>query len=148
MLYGSLSVVVSYGQKTVDVAESSIKVGIKAEEEVYFGFAEGDKLIFSFEEANGKEMKEVEIVEMPSSSKFLEFKTSKIDSKTINVASPADSALIKLMLGDCGTAPNVTPRMPREQCWDGDKPEENEYCVPTATVAAVQAWIAKGAPQQ
>ena len=59
MLYGSLSGVVSYGQKPIDVAESSIKVGIKAEEEVYFGFAEGDKLIFSFEEANGKEMKEV-----------------------------------------------------------------------------------------
>ena len=74
--------------------------------------------------------------------------TTKNCGKTINVASPADSALIKLMLGDCGTAPNVTPRMPREQCWDGDKPEENEYCVPTATVAAVQAWIAKGAPQQ
>jgi len=86
MLYGSLSVAVSYGQKPVDVAESSVKVGIKAEEEVYFGFAEGDKLIFSFEEANGKEMKEVEIVEMPSSSKFLEFKTSKIENKTINVA--------------------------------------------------------------
>ena len=86
MLYGSLSVAASYGQKPIDVAESSIKVGIKAEEEVYFGFAEGDQLIFSFEEANGKEMKEVEIVEMPSSSKFLDFKTSKIENKTINVA--------------------------------------------------------------
>ncbi len=86
ILYGSLSVVVAYGQKPVDVAESSIKVGIKAEEEVYFGFAEGDKLIFSFEETNGKEMKEIEIVEMPSSSKFLDFKTSKIENKTINVA--------------------------------------------------------------
>ena len=86
ILYGSLSGVVSYGQKPVDVAESSIKVGIKAEEEVYFGFAEGDQLIFSFEETNGKEMKEVEIVEMPSSSKFLDFKTSKIENKTINVA--------------------------------------------------------------
>ena len=58
MIYGSLSVVVSYGQKPVDVAESSVKVGIKGEEEVYFGFAEGDKLIFSFEETGGKEMKE------------------------------------------------------------------------------------------
>ncbi|HEU5168227.1 MAG TPA: hypothetical protein VFU29_21930 [Chitinophagaceae bacterium] len=85
MFYGLISVVASYGQKPIDVAESSIKVGIKAEEEVYFGFAEGDQLIFSFEETGGKEMKEVEIVEMPSSSKFLEFKTSKIENKTINV---------------------------------------------------------------
>lgn len=89
MLYGLLSVVVTYGQKPVDVVESSVKVGIKAEEEVYFGFAEGDQLIFSFEETGGKEMKEIEIVEMPSSSKFLEFKTSKIENKTINVARTA-----------------------------------------------------------
>ena len=86
MLYGSLSVTVACGQKPIDVVESSVKVGIKGEEMVYYGFAEGDQLIFSFEETGGKEMKEVEIVEMPSSSKFLEFKTGKIDNKTINVA--------------------------------------------------------------
>jgi len=86
LLFGSLSVAVVYGQKPVDVAESSVKVGIKGEEMVYYGFAEGDQLIFSFEETGGKEMKEVEIVEMPSSSKFLEFKTSKIENKTINIA--------------------------------------------------------------
>jgi hypothetical protein len=86
LLFGSLSVTIAYGQKPVDVVESSVKVGIKGEEIVYYGFAEGDQLIFSFEEATGKDMKEVEIVEMPSSSKFLEFKTSKIENKTINVA--------------------------------------------------------------
>jgi hypothetical protein len=86
LLYGPLSVTVAHGQKPVDVIESSVKVGIKGEEMVYYGFAEGDQLIFSFEETGGKEMKEVEIVEMPSSSKFLEFKTSKIENKTINVA--------------------------------------------------------------
>jgi hypothetical protein len=36
-----------------------VKVGIKAEEEVYYGFAEGDQLIFSFEETGGKEMKKL-----------------------------------------------------------------------------------------
>lgn len=77
--------VAAYGQKPVDVVESSIKVGIKGEEMVYYGFAEGDQLIFSFEETNGKEMKEVEIIEMPSSSKFMEYKTSKIENKTITV---------------------------------------------------------------
>ena len=58
----------AYGQKPVDVAESSVKIGIKGEEMVYYGFAEGDQLIFSFSEADGKDMKEVEIIEMPSSS--------------------------------------------------------------------------------
>lgn len=85
ILAGSLSILTSYGQKPVDVAESSIKVGIKGEESVFFGFAEGDQLIFSFEEATGKEMKEVEILEWPSSSKFMEYKTSKIENKTINI---------------------------------------------------------------
>jgi len=76
---------VALGQKPVDVAESAVKVGIKGEEEVFFGFAAGDQLIFSFEEANGKEMKEVEILEWPANSRFMDVKTSKIDNKTISV---------------------------------------------------------------
>ena len=82
MIAGLLSVFAAYGQKPIDVAETSIKVGIKGEEAVYYGFAEGDQLIFSFEEANGKDMKEVEIVEMQGSSKFMEYKASKIENKT------------------------------------------------------------------
>jgi hypothetical protein len=84
LICGLLSVV-TYGQKPLDLAESAIKVGLKAEEAVFFGFAAGDQLIFSFEEANGKEMKEVEIIEMPNSSKFMDVKTSKIENKTISV---------------------------------------------------------------
>ncbi|HYQ42670.1 MAG TPA: hypothetical protein VER11_11905 [Polyangiaceae bacterium] len=64
--------------------------------------------------------------------------------KLVNTTSPADSALVKLLLADCGG----TPRMPYHSCWDGDKPEDNPTCVPTATVDAVKAWIMKGAPQQ
>ena len=85
ILAGLLPVAATYAQKPIDLAESSIKVGIKGEESVYFGFAEGDQLIFSFEEANGKEMKEVEIIEWPSNSKFMEYKTSKLENKTINI---------------------------------------------------------------
>ena len=72
-------------QQAIDLAENVVKVGIKGEEAVYFGFAEGDQLIFSFEEANGKEMKEVEIIEMPANSRFMDVKTSKIDNKTLQV---------------------------------------------------------------
>src|SRR6188474_2191077 len=72
-------------QAPVDVVETTLKVAIMAEETFYLGFAEGDKMIFSFEEANGKELKEVEIVEMPSTSRFLEIKTSKILNKTITI---------------------------------------------------------------
>ena len=74
-----------YGQQPIDVAESAVKVGIKGEEAVFYGFAAGDQLIFSFEEAKGKEMKEVEILEMPANSRFLDMKTSKIENKTITI---------------------------------------------------------------
>jgi hypothetical protein len=67
--------------------------------------------------------------------------------KLVNTASPADSALIKLLQGDCGVAPNVTERMPWRACWD--EMDQSEYpCVPPETVAAIQEWIAKGAPAQ
>jgi hypothetical protein len=82
---GLLAGIIAYAQQPVEVVESVIKVGIKTEEAVYYGFAEGDQLIFSFEEANGKEMKEIEIVEMPSTSRFMDYKTSKIENKTIHV---------------------------------------------------------------
>ena len=72
------------GQTPVLVAESTLKVGIMSEEVFYYGFAAGDQLLFSFEESNGKELKEVEIVEMPSTSRFMEYKSKKFE-KTLSV---------------------------------------------------------------
>ena len=74
----------AFAQEPVDVTDQTIKLGGFKEEELYFGFAEGDKLIFSFEEAGNKELKEIEIVEYPSNSKFSDFKTKKTE-KTISV---------------------------------------------------------------
>ena len=74
------------GQTPVDVAESTLKVNILGEEVFYYGFAEGDKMIFNFEETNGKELKEVEILELPSASKFIDYKTSRITNKTILIS--------------------------------------------------------------
>ena len=75
-----------WSQNVIDVDESTFKIGALGGEELfYFGFAEGDKLIFNFEEINGKEIKEIEITEMPSSSKFMDYKTSFIDSKMLNI---------------------------------------------------------------
>src|SRR5688500_19757097 len=69
--------------KPIDVAETTLKIARFGEEIFYYGFAEGDKMIFSFEEANGKELKEIEIIELPSSSRFTDYKTSSIKNKTI-----------------------------------------------------------------
>ena len=82
---GLLSALGGYGQTPVDVAESTLKVGILGEEIFYFGFAEGDKLIFNFEEVNGKELKEIEIIELPSTSKFSDYKSKKIENKILNI---------------------------------------------------------------
>lgn len=85
LFIGLLSTLVCHGQTPVDVAESTLKINILGEEILYFGFAEGDQMIFNFEETNGKELKELEIVEMPGTSKSLDFKISKIVNKIIKI---------------------------------------------------------------
>jgi len=83
----SLTTFTVFGQTPIDVAEQTFKLGgLGGEEIFYFGFAENDQIVFSFEEANGKELKEIEILEYPSSSKFMDYKTSKVTNKIINVA--------------------------------------------------------------
>lgn len=71
------------GQQLIDVTEQTIRLGGTKEEELFYSFAEGDKIIFNFEELNNKELKEVEIFEYPSNSRFSDFKTSKIDNKIL-----------------------------------------------------------------
>jgi len=74
------------GQTKIDVAETTLKIGgLGGEEVFYYGFAEGDQLVFNFEEVNGKELKELEIIELPSSSKFMDYKTKKIENKVLNI---------------------------------------------------------------
>lgn len=59
----------------------------------------------------------------------------------VNKANPAESAIVKLLKGPC----NGTDRMPFQMCFEGD----TDYpCVSPDNIAAIQAWIAKGAPQQ
>lgn len=76
---------VSFCQATIDVAENTIKVAASGEQEFFYGFAKGDKLIFSIEEVNGKDLKEVEILQMPSSSLFMDYKTKKIERKVLDI---------------------------------------------------------------
>src|SRR5205085_74352 len=69
----------------IDVTEQTIKVGGMGEEAIYLAFADGDQIVFNFEEVNGKEMKEIEIAEYPSTSKFMDYKSKKIENKILNV---------------------------------------------------------------
>lgn len=81
-----LAMQTSFSQNPIDVTESTLKVPALMEETFYYGFAEGDRLIFNFEEVNGKELKELEITELPSSSKFMEYKTKKIENKSLQIS--------------------------------------------------------------
>lgn len=75
-----------FSQQPIDVTDQTIKIGGTKSEEIYLGFAAGDKIIFSFREINGKELKEIEIIEYPDNSKYSDFKTSKIENKTLSVS--------------------------------------------------------------
>lgn len=75
----------AFAQTPVTVCDQSLKIGAMGEETFYYGFAEGDQIVFDFEEVNGKELKEIEIVELPSSSKYSAFKTAKVTDKKIYV---------------------------------------------------------------
>lgn len=72
-------------QPPIEVTDNTLKVAAFGEEVFYFGFAEGDRIIFNFEEVKGKELKEIEIIEMPSSSKFMDYKTKKIENKSLDI---------------------------------------------------------------
>lgn len=77
----------SYGQQEpLDVTDQTIKLGGLKEEELYFGFAAGDKIVFNFKEADNKELKEIEILEYPNNSKFSDYKTKLVENKTITVS--------------------------------------------------------------
>lgn len=69
----------------VDVAELTIKVGLAQYEDLYYGFAEGDQIVFSLETMDGKPLKEVEIAEYPDNSKFMDYKPILIKDQIVKV---------------------------------------------------------------
>lgn len=75
----------SFAQTPIDIAENTVKVSSQTDEVFYYGFAEGDQLVFNFEEVNGKELKEIEIMFMPAHSIYMEYKSKKIVNKTIQI---------------------------------------------------------------
>lgn len=79
------SINISHAQIPIDVMESTLRIAGLGEETFYFGFAEGDKLLFNFKEVNRRELKEVEISELPRASRFMVYKSTGVENKTIDV---------------------------------------------------------------
>jgi len=77
-----------FAQEPIDLAESILKIGFNEDQILYFGFADGDQIVFDFEVIKGKTLKEIEIVELQNtSSKFMDYEVRKIDNKTISITS-------------------------------------------------------------
>jgi len=71
----------------IDVTDQTIKLsGLGGEQTLYYGFNAGDQIVFNFNEVDGKELKEVEIAEYPSPTKFADYKISQTQNKIIVVA--------------------------------------------------------------
>ena len=51
-------------QQAMEITDQTLK--ISGEENLYFGFTAGDEVVFSLEEVNGKELKEVEVLRYPN----------------------------------------------------------------------------------
>lgn len=74
-----------YAQDNITISEGTLKINGASEQEFYFGLSEGDELRFSLKEIKGKEIKEIEVVEFPSTSKYFEYKTNSVDNKAIQI---------------------------------------------------------------
>ncbi|ESU26223.1 hypothetical protein FLJC2902T_27030 [Flavobacterium limnosediminis JC2902] len=57
-------------QKTVKVTEQTLKIKPNSTEELLFGFTEGDRIVFTFSEEDGKKLSEVSVAEYPENIKF------------------------------------------------------------------------------
>ena len=75
----------SISQTPITFEDSTIKIPAWEEVFYYYGLKEGDKILFNYELIKGKELKEIEISEYESSTKFIERKTKKIENKIIEI---------------------------------------------------------------
>lgn len=69
----------------ITVADLTLKIPAKGEEVLHYGFAEGDEILFSFREEEGRELTEVAVEEYPGNSRFADYKTSGVKNKSIQV---------------------------------------------------------------
>ena len=67
---------IGLAQQAIEITDQTLK--ISGEEYLYFGFADGDQVIFSLEEVNGKELKEVEVLRYPDQVVYANLEVSKL----------------------------------------------------------------------
>ena len=81
----ALAHAISFAQTPITVTENTFRIKSNAEELFYFGFAEGDQMVFSFEEVNNNSLKIIEFGTYNTAPFFAEHKVKKIANKTIRI---------------------------------------------------------------
>lgn len=67
------------------VTESSVSLNMDETKEFFFSFDKGDEIVFNLEMIKGRNIKAVEIIELPNKQVFSAFKAENISNKTITV---------------------------------------------------------------
>ena len=70
-------------QGSAIVAENTVRIAPESEESFYYGFAKGDEIVFNMEVENDEFLSKVEIVELPTTQRFMECNTKRIRNKKI-----------------------------------------------------------------
>ena len=93
-----------FGQTKISILESTKKISPLSEENIFIGLHSGDVLVINVEELNAKELKEIELIEYPNNSKFLDYKTSRLDSKQITIS---NTGIYKLRIANSSVGGRV-----------------------------------------
>lgn len=80
-----LNCYVLFAQTSIEVTERTLKIPAGTEEVMHIAFHEGDQIVLDFEELNGKELKEVEVMEYAGTSRYMDYKSVAIHDKRILV---------------------------------------------------------------
>lgn len=72
-------------QPAIPVVDTGFSVSGRTEAILYYQFARGDKLLYDFSETNGRALKEVEVIESPAITRFLDYESKQIAAKTFDV---------------------------------------------------------------
>jgi len=71
--------------KSIVVTQKTIKIESQKEDVFYFGFAAGDQLTLNFETMDGKELTELEIMELNGAVLFKDYKSKKIKNSAFKI---------------------------------------------------------------
>ena len=119
LLFICLSTTVLFGQTKIAILESTKKISPLSEENIFIGLHSGDVLLINVEELNAKELKEIEFIEYPNNSKFLDYKTSRLDAKQITIT---NTGIYKLRIANSSVGGRICrinlDRIPAENAKD------------------------------